>query len=506
MPASIVLTGLAATDPVPGNYIEVNFAVGESAGFQGARPALLIGNKTSAGDATNGTVVYGPNTSLPIQTEADVIARFGTGSELHRMWRRFTKVNKETAVYAISVADPGGTAATLVITFATTAAAAGSVRCWVGDEYVDVAIASGDTVTTIAAAVKTAINAKTHWPVTANNSSGVLTITARQTGPRGNDLRGNAIIYGTGVATTSDVTSPTAFTTGATPDDNTTALATIAASQYYYIVSAAYDSTQLGALVTQVGTQAQPITGIRQRVFAGHTGTPANANTLASGRNSARLELIHLQNADWTPAELAANAAAVYALYELPAKPRHNFSGFGGDAKTQASWVVPAPRVGTVPTRANIKLMLETGTTPIAVNNLTNATYLTKRITSRCLNGSTADYRIRDAHRVTECDFFADDLLSKLSNNFSGRDLGNDLAPGQKPSDPDLVTPALIKSAILRLIDDYAENSRVKNVATIKANTVVQRSSSNTNRVEIRVPMEIIDILDQTATDISQVG
>ena len=53
MSASIVLTGLSSSDPVPGTYIQIAFAQGQVAGFQGKRPILLVGNKTSAGSATN---------------------------------------------------------------------------------------------------------------------------------------------------------------------------------------------------------------------------------------------------------------------------------------------------------------------------------------------------------------------------------------------------------------------------------------------------------------------
>lgn len=511
MSANIVLTGLSTSDPLPGNYVEVNFAVGGAAGFQGQRPILLIGNKTSAGDATVETVIYGPTSDLPIQTEQDVIARFGTGSELHRMWRRVQAVNGLTSCYAIAVAESGGAQATLTVTYTTTAAADGNTKVWIGDEFVDVAIASGDTVTTIATAVKNAINAKTHWGVTATNSAGVITVTARQKGPRGNFLRGSAAVYGTGISTTVTPTAVTAFSGGTTEDDYTNALATLNPKLFYYIVSAsnigASASDQLAKLITQVGTQALPTNGIRQRVFAGHVGTSAAAVTLATSAqmNAARAELTWSQNSDWTPAELAANMAAVASLEELGDPPRNNFSGYGNDTSTRATWLVPAPRDGTTPTKATQRTLLNNGVTPIGVNP-NGSTYIVKRITTRSLNGSNPDYRIRDSHRVTQLDFFADDLLAKLSTQYTGKDLGNDLAAGQKPTAANLVTPSMIKAAVLRLIDDYAEAGRFKNVATIKAGVVVQRNSLNNNRVDIRIPAQVVDVLDQTATALDQIS
>jgi phage tail sheath gpL-like len=510
MPATIQLTGIGATDPTPNHYIEINFAVGGSAGFQGERPALLIGNKTSAGDATVDTVIYGPQTALPIQTEAEVISRFGVGSELHRMWKRFTAVNRETAVYAIAVTASGGVAATTNIVFTNAATADGTCRIWVQDEFVDVPITSGDAVATIAANARTIINAKTHWALTAGApTGGSLPVTAKIAGPRGNEIRVQAAIYTSGtIATTVSPTANTALSSGATEDSYTTALTTILSKQFYYIVSASNLHTgQLDALLDQVRIQATPTEGNRQRVFAGFTGSSANAITAATHANVnyERCELIWSGNSDWTSAELAANNAALYSLFELGAKPRNNFSNFGQSAKTRSYWFVPAPRDGSAPTKATIKSLLNNGVTPVGVG-ATGQTYLAKRVTTRSLTGATADYRIRDAHRVTQCDFFADDLYAKLTLQFDGKDLGNDLAVGQKPTDPDLVTPSIIKAAVLRLIDDYAENSRVKNVATIKADTVVQRSVVNTNRVEIRIPLTIVDILDQTTTSLDQSG
>ncbi len=508
MSASISVTGVGADYGLPGNFLEINFAVGGSAGFQGERPILLIGNKTSAGDATTGTVVYGPLTALPIQTEAEVISRFGPGSELHRMWRRVVAVNRTTSVYAIAVADAAGTAATLDVTVTNTATADGNLRFYVQDEFVDVKITSGDVIATICANLRTAVNAKTHWAVTQGAAtSGVFAITAKQTGVRGNEIRISAAITSTGtIVTTISHAAVTPLASGATADSFTTALATIVGRSFYYIVNPSNaHAAQFDAVLDQVRIQATPTEGIRQRVFTGFTGTSANAITAATHANVnyERAELIWSGNSDWTSAEIAANNAAVYSLKELGAKPRNNFSGFGTDAGSASLWKVPAPRDGSAPTKTTLNSLINNGVTPIGVT-ANGGTYLVKRITTRSLTGATSDYRIRDAHRVTQLDFFADDLLTKLNLQFAGRDLGDDLAVGQKPTDPDLVTPSIIKAAVLRLIDDYAENSRFKRAATIKANTVVQRSSASSNRVEIRIPAQIIDILDQTTTAVDQ--
>ena len=507
MPFSIPLTGLASNDAVPGNYLEINFAQGAGSLGTATYAIVLVGNKSAAGDATPDTVIYGPgaNSPLPLATVQDAINRFGQGSELHRMFRRVVALNTVTPVYAVAVAESAGANATLAVTFATTAAANGSVRFYMGDEFVDTAVTSGDTATVIGANVAASINTKLDWAVTAVSAIGVLTVTAKNKGPRGNWLRGSAVIIGTGVATTSSVSAQAFFTGGTTSDSNVTALATILPFRYYYVVSAAEDATQLGAAASQISTQALPTTGIRGRVVGASIDTSGNATTIATTINNARAELVWMQNGDWTPAELAANAASVYALAEVPLSFRCNFSGYGNVPGDGASWKVPAPRSGTAPTRATIKAALNNGITPIAIN-ANGSTYLVKRITTKSLTGSNNDYRIRDAHKVTVCDRYGDDLLSKFNLQFVGKNIADDPPIGGHPLAPNVVTPRIVKAAVNKLSSDYGDLGLVQNVPAVQAGTIVIRETSPATRMSCRIPLQTVDILDQIASALDQVA
>jgi phage tail sheath gpL-like len=512
MAGDIVLAGIAANDPTPNPaYIEVNHAQGASGGDSSEYEILLLGNKTSAGSATVDTVVYGPDSLVSMQTEADVISLFGAGSEIHRMWRRVNKINKTTTVRALAVTESAGTAASGTIVLATAATGNGAIRVWVGDEFVDTSVASGDAVDTIGAAMATNINTKTHWPVTAAYDSGTdtLTITAKQKGPRGNDIRFQAATIGSIGTTLTGGATDTALSSGATADSNTAALATILPDRYFYIVSAADDSTQLGALVTQVNTQALASTGIRQGVFAGYTGTLANGITLATGRNAARCEITWQKTSDWTPAELAANAAAIYALLEVKPRPRTNFCNFGTRAQDQALWVVPAPRTASAhPTASDIKSALNNGLSPVAVLKKNGATKLVNRVTTRSLNGSQQDYRIRPAHKRTICDFFADDLGAVLTERFADKKIGDDVPQGTPPLGPDFVTPDRMKGAVVGVINAYDANGNWDPLGAIrmKENLLVQRQVSNPARMGVRINAEPVENFEQGLIQINQVA
>lgn len=504
MPGAIVPTGFAASDPVPGAVLEINFAQGEAAGDSGELPVLLIGNKLSAGSGAVETL-YGPTTPVQVQTEDQVIAVFGAGSELHRMFRRFVAVNRTTPLYFIAATESAGAKAAITVVLANNATGNGNLRCYVGDEFVDVAITSGDTPTAIGDALEDAINAVTHWPVTAANVTGTVTITAKQNGPRGNEIRVQSVIT-SGIGTTATQGAGAPLSGGATADSFANVLAAILAQRFYRIVCPDMGATLLGAVVTQVNTQALPVTGIRQRVFAGSVDSLANTITVATGRNAARCAIVWAKDADWTSAELATNAAAVAALYETKPNPRCNFAGFGNDAATQAAWTFPAPRkTASHPTRTDIKSALNNGISPIGVNP-SGTTYLVDLITTRSLSGAVADYRIRDFHKVTICDYFGDDLLAKLVLQFSGRKLKNDAPQGSPPPGSDVVTPLLVRGAINRLINDYDVNDLLQDVLRIKADMVVQRETNPTTRMGIRIPLRPVDVAKQFAAIIDQVA
>lgn len=512
-PSSIPLTGLASNDPVPGTYIQIDFAQGLPSGPGVTYGALLICNKMSTGDATPDTVVYGPfgSSPLPLVTEQDVISRAGRGGEGHRMWKRFVKKNKVTPVYMIFVTESVGAQATLATTFATTATANGSVRSYHGDEFVDTPITSGDTAITIAGNVAASINGMGDWGVTAaNGGTAVCTRTAKNHGLRGNWMRGSDVIQGTGVGTTSSVTAQTFFTGGTTADSSTTALGTILAKRYYYLISAAEDQTQLTALSVQVNSQALPTTGIRQTIVAASVDTEGNAQTIAVALNQARAEIPWMQNADRPPAEIAADLGALYALGELPdglgAPSRHNFDGLGaGSTALDGLWDMPMPRSGTIPTRTVILGALNNGLSPITADANGN-TYLVMRATTRSLTSAISDYRIRDPHKVRILDFYGDALKAKLSLQFGGKDIIDNPVPGQVPKSPNVVWPNLLKASTNKLTQDWADDGQFQNADQIKAQTVCIREATPSTRASLRIPAQPIDVLHQIGVDIQQVA
>lgn len=505
MVASIALTGLSAGFSLPGVYTQITFGAGKSAGFSGQRAILLLGNKSSSGSATADTVVYGPDTTTPLLTDADCISLYGEGSELHRMWRRAVAVNNATPIYALAVAASAGSDGYGTVTVSGTANTAGTVRVYLGDEFVDAGFAKGDSLSVIGDAIEAAVNSKSAWAADASNASGTVTLTAKTPGPRGNFIRYSARIVESGTGVSVTPTAQTSFSGGTTADDNTNALATLLAQKFYYIVSAANDATQLQALVDQVNAQALPLTGIRQRVFAASSDTLANSITLATGVNAPRAEIAWLAESDMTPSEMAAQYAAIVALEEASTLPRINFNGYGNSASTSGLWRIKAPLSGAKPTPAQMNSAILNGLSPIGVNQ-NGSTYLVGRFTTYTLNGSVSDDRCRHACQVTIPDFYCDDLEIIAAQAMENRQIGDDPADGADPAPPQVLTPSIFKTQVNSLTQRYGDLALCEKIAETKLSTIVIREANPSTRMSVQVPLVPSKPIDQIALSVLQVG
>jgi phage tail sheath gpL-like len=500
---AITIAGLTSGWAVPGVYLEIDFAAGLNSEGEGELPVLIIDNMLSTGSATADTVVYGPDTPVPCSSEADVIGLFGSGSNVHRAWRRFTAVNTTTPVYMIGESEGGSAvAATLAITLSGTATASGAVRFHLGGDYVDVGFAVGDTAATIAGNALAILQAKTVWAATPGVSGAIVTWTSKNKGLRANQLRGWAqIIPGANTGITSNKAAPTLFTSGSVQDDNTTALATMEGNgrRFYYVISGANDATNLGRVSAAIDAQAQPLVGLRQRFFWGTADTLANTITIAIGVNDPRGDgAIWQMDSDWTGVEIAADAVAQYCLGEAQPTPLLNFNG-------SSSGQLRAPDKGTAPTPTQQNSALSNGITPIAVAR-NGQGYIVKRITSHSLAGSNQDFRIRDAGKVTVCDFFSDQLQAELASAIAGKNIGDD-AVGNAPSPPaNVFTPRQARSITTAVLSGFNDQGLLQNFGTILANMSVVRDPNAPNRMLIQVPLYTADTMDQVGVDVQQVG
>ncbi len=503
MATPISLIGISTNDYVPGVYIQTDFAAGAASSGGTAYTAIILGNKLSAGSATEDTVIYGPDTSTPMTSVSDAEALFGHGSELARGVARFMAVNKSTSLYALAVKEgTSAVAAKLDITLTGTATSAGMVRIYVGDEFTDAGFIKGDLAADVATLVAAQVNAKQSWAVSAVAVSGKVTLTAKNKGLRGNDLRAFTQVSGTGIA--SDVLVSTKLAGGTVSDDVTTALATMLGKRFYYIITPFNDATNLGKVSDQIAQEALPINGRRQRMFAGTSDTLANSITLSTGLNSERSELVWSLESDLSSCELASYTAGVYSLEEAQAVPRCNFAFYGQTPSTSNIWRMKAPNSAATPTRSQVSSALNSGLTPI-VPGIAGSTSISTRVTTRFLSNGVTDYRIREASKVTIEDFFADDLVVQVYAAMDGKLIQDDPISGAPEPAPNVATPRNLKAVINGNIRDYFDKGLLENPGQTIADTIVQREASPANRMSARIPLQTAFAWTQSTIKIEQI-
>lgn len=173
---------------------------------------LFVGQKVTAGTAVAGEL------AANIGNDGEEDALFGSNSMLAAAIRAFRKINPNTAIDAIPLADHGsGVAATGTLTFTGTASAAGTLYVTVGSAFnhrFTLPVASGATAASLATALVALVNGDTDCPVTASALSGAVTFTADNAGTEGNliglRMEGSvAGITGALVAMASGATNPT---------------------------------------------------------------------------------------------------------------------------------------------------------------------------------------------------------------------------------------------------------------------------------------------------------
>jgi phage tail sheath gpL-like len=512
--AEIVLQGVGPNAP-PGVYGVVNFAQGSGSLGEGTYDVLLLGNFSPDAQATAG-VLYGPDTAVSLQSSQQAVNLFGDGYALTRGFEQFISTNTSNRVYAMGVSQASGTQASVSFTITTSGPqTTGVINFTVCLTTVGVVFGSADSASTIAANAANAINGNTSLPVNALAVAGVVTLTAKATGGRGNWLRAGAqVISGSGVLVNGVLYTGRAFLTSGAGSDETNydaCIANIIASgrRFYTIVCEAGSDSVDGAIVEDitenlVDFSAQAYVGIRQRLYSGSVDTLANTVSVTTSLNDPRSNSICLPNSDLPPFELACAWAAGKTAFEVPFLTNRgvNFDGFGSDTVTQPYWPVPAPLDGSAPSKSDVQTAVVSGVTLVKVTS-GNRTAVVKDCTSHFWTGQSSQFdpRIVDGGKVTISDYFLDDTETLLATRSSGKLIGNDPTAGVQA--PGTFVPANAKSTVTEVIETYAAAGLIDGPTTL-AGLVCQRGQSPTSRMEIQVPLFTADPLHTVVVQVNQ--
>jgi phage tail sheath gpL-like len=449
------IVGFTSTDKVPGFVGKVEYGAGASSASGIPVVCLLVGTKLAAGTATADADV------VDITTSSDADTAFGAGSELARMC--YIALNSPGVLLkAAAVSEAAGAvAATAVITFATNASSSGTYKLRVDGVELQVGVANLDTPTAVATATRDAINGNPTLPVTASNTAGVLTITRKSKGVRGNegtmalDLSsaptGMTAVVSVAVAMTG--TNRYRFAGGTGTETPTNILAALLPRDDRFVGIAQNDQTNLtsaGLWRDWVNTRSGALEG--RPVFVTFASTANAAPTaVATAVNDQLFALGWMKNGESHPSEIAAGIAAERSV-RFAADPGFNTAGIV--LKGIKAQVNSADKLN----RAAKVSALNFGITPIN-SSPDDRVYIERGITTHCQrSGSTdPDYNTLDWADAQVPQYVRLDLGTYWTTAFQPNNPRNadDVPEGAEERKAGVATPSLWSSQVYKKLKDY---------------------------------------------------
>lgn len=454
--APVSIIGFASTDFVPGFVGETILGAGPATSGNAVFKLLLVGNMLATGSKV-------PNQdTVQVFSENDARLFFGPGSELHRMVRAALRV-PGVAIWCSPVTQSIGAAATLTVTFATTATSAGTFTYWVDGERVDVPVALGDTPTIAGNTLVTQLGTKDWFPVTPVNASGVVTLTRKQLGPRGNfgavcqdATQGpggmTSALGGTGTAVTG---GGKRFGGGTTADDLTLVSTNVFPAWYQRVALAHIDSANLGVWAASENLKAGPLEGRPEHTVVASNDTLANTQSLSQTTlNNGRFEMVWMLESESHPSELAAFVAALRVATEV------SDPGAAYDDAVLIG-VAPSRFPAQIPQRSTRLAALQTGVTPVYTVN--GQALIVRAVTTRCLNGTAPDYRVLDTGWSSCADYIRVDIGSTVWPAFRAANPVNadDPAPEQADRPSGVGTPKRFNDNLTKRLRQFERGEAV---------------------------------------------
>lgn len=494
---TIQIDGLTPDDKDPGAYVQPRFAVGKVSVGQIPLKCTLVGNKTAAGTAAVSSL-------NPCTSPEDAATLCGITSELARQaYAAFDVEGVQVQLLVVAEAS-GGAAATATITIAGSWTTTGQATFQLDEQVFTVNFGLSESTPTLAAvATVTAINQQQGGKLfcTAGNSAGVVTATTANVGVRNNQHTlylldksrapaGMTIAIAGGTALSN---GGVPFTGGTGTDDITAAITAYDAVQLDYIGAAHNDATNVGLLETHANTKMAADVGLYDQYVVSGNGTQAAAIAIAQTQMNDPLgQFVWVPLGVEHPSRIAARMAALRSVNE-GAQPNTNYN------KVVLPGAAPHIRDADSPGHAIRKAALNAGITPMRTIN--GKLVIVRSINSRCLTGSTPDYRTLDSGQTTvplritkELGVLYDATLEQ--NKYAGPDLTDGMPPEGR------FTPRFWAS----IVDGSMQDFEAANWVTDTVNNPTQAIWDNVGKRVASATPTLVELLNnQVAAQVNQV-
>ena len=479
----------------PGAFTEVD----NSNALQGLLPwyqrVLILGqmNETGgqAGSASTEELIF-----VPSSEKAETL--FGAGSMLARMVAKFKAINPYMEVWAIPQVD-GTTAATKTITVTGTATASGAIYLIIGGQQIVISVTSGTAANDIASAINTELAKHSELPVTAGVATNVVTLTHRHKGLVGDtlDVRYN---YYNGQELPAGVTlAIAAGTSGAGNPALTNTIAAMGDDQFDYVVCPYNDDTSLTAIETELARRWNPMIQMPSGCWSAVVGTHTTLNgwCTSNSRNSQFVSTMGVYDVPTPVEEVSAiyGADASYHLNIDPARPLQRL--------TLTGMLPPKYNSDGRFTREERDQLLNNGMATFTVDAGGNC-LIERAISNYRLNAAgSPDVSFLDMNTLYSLMYIRYQYNARMLNRFPRHKLADDtfeVQPGQA-----VARPLDIRNETLAVFKDLYESGIIENFEEFKDALVVERNSSDVNRVDVLLPANLVNQFRVLATQIAYI-
>lgn len=464
----------------PGSYIEID----NSAALRGL-PGIPSRILVIGGRLATGTVAEAIPTRVLSEDEAEVF--FGRGSLLHLMFRTLKANNDWTETWAVALDDDGsGTAATGTISFGGTVTGAGTLNVYIAGQRVRVGVAAAQTPASIATAVAAAITAATDLPVTAAVDSVTDTqvnVTAQNKGETGNgiDLRTNHYpgeYLPAGLTVTFG-----AMASGAGNPDLAGAIAVLGDEWFSDWIQPYTDTANLVALETELASRFGPMDMRDAHAYTAASANHAGLTTLGNARNSPHLSIMGAYKSPSAPWAWSAAVGGIAAFYlkNDPARPLQTLVLKG---------IIPAMVEDRfTPSERNLLLYDAISTFTVDDGGLVR---IERLITTYETNAQGIDDpSYLDVNTLKTLAYLRYSVRARIAQKFPRHKLASDgtnFGAGQA-----IVTPKIIRAELIALFRLWEDVGLAENIDQFKDDLIVERDSSDVNRVNALIPPDVVN-------------
>lgn len=448
----------------PGKYFEFNTKLAVRTLPANRQRMLIIGQRTAAGSVAElePTRVF---------SDAEAAKSFGAGSIAHLMARAAITANPYLDLTVVALDDAGtGVAALGTITITGPATSSGSLVVYIGAQRIEIGIAKDDTANAIAAALDAELAKFPGLPVTAEVAAGVVTLTAKNDGTLGNGIPVFAQVTAAGVSA-----AVVALSGGATDPTLATALATVAAEQYHVVSVPFNDATSYAALKAHLDTVSGPMEQRPARAVMGYTAALAGATTLGGLLNHGRINLAYLRytaasTAQSLSGELAAAYASVMAFEEDPARPLNTLELKG----------IAIPATADRLSRTEQESCLYNGVAPLEVGP-GEKVQIVRAVTTYTKDANGVDdVSLLDTTTIATLDYVRKACRERIALRF----------PREKLSSR---TPSRVRTELLDVLLKLEDLEIVEEVEANKDGLIVERDLQDPNRLDAKIPADVVN-------------